>query len=399
MTQRGHIAPTASGTRSSDLSHLRTLARQINVIVIDDSAFMRKALSSMLESDPDIKVVGVARDGKEGLEKIARLRPDVVTLDVEMPGMDGLSALRVIMREHPLPVLMVSSLTTEGAQATMDALDLGAVDFISKEMSFVSVGILQIRDELVSKIREIATSRYIRLRFETLRQRQQPLAVAAARPAAAPVGAPASGLSAVAVGISTGGPLALLEMIPRLPAEFPLPIVVVQHMPPHFTNTMSQRLNSVSAVAVKEAATGDRLAAGSVYVAPGGRHMTFERDRDELVVVVSEEPRTTLYRPSADVMMLSLAAVAPRPLVGLIMTGMGKDGLNGLRSIKHRGGVVLAQDEASCVVYGMPRAAVDDGIADAVLALDEIPSALVGLAQRARRPAPVIANATHDHSA
>lgn len=393
MTERGHIAPTAPGSRASDLSHLRTLARPINVIVIDDSAFMRKALSSMLESDPDIKVVGVARDGKEGLEKIARLRPDVVTLDVEMPGMDGLSALRVIMREHPLPVLMVSSLTTEGAQATMDALDLGAVDFISKEMSFVSVGILQIRDELVSKVREIATSRYIRLRFETLRQRQQPLA-AAVRPAIAPVGAPASGLSAVAVGISTGGPLALLEMIPRLPAEFPLPIVVVQHMPPHFTNTMSQRLNAVSAVAVKEAESGDRLAAGSVYVAPGGRHMTFERDRDDLVVVVSEEPRTTLYRPSADVMMLSLASVAPRPLVGLIMTGMGKDGLNGLRSIKHRGGVVIAQDEASCVVYGMPRAAVDDGIADAILALDQIPSALMGLAQRALRSATALANVT-----
>lgn len=393
MTDRGHIAPTAPGSRASDLSHLRTLARPINVIVIDDSAFMRKALSSMLESDPDIKVVGVARDGKEGLEKIARLRPDVVTLDVEMPGMDGLSALRVIMREHPLPVLMVSSLTTEGAQATMDALDLGAVDFISKEMSFVSVGILQIRDELVSKVREIATSRYIRLRFETLRQRQQPLA-AAVRPAIAPVGAPASGLSAVAVGISTGGPLALLEMIPRLPAEFPLPIVVVQHMPPHFTNTMSQRLNAVSAVAVKEAESGDRLAAGSVYVAPGGRHMTFERDRDDLVVVVSEEPRTTLYRPSADVMMLSLASVSPRPLVGLIMTGMGKDGLNGLRSIKHRGGVVIAQDEASCVVYGMPRAAVDDGIADAILALDQIPSALMGLAQRALRSATALANVT-----
>ncbi|MCU0452433.1 MAG: chemotaxis response regulator protein-glutamate methylesterase [Bacteroidetes bacterium] len=359
---------------------------------------MRKALSSMLDSDPEIRVVGVARDGQEGLEKICRLRPDVVTLDVEMPGMDGLSALRVIMRDHPVPVLMVSSLTTEGAQATMEALDLGAVDFISKEMSFVSVGILQIRNELIAKVREIATSRYIRLRFETLRQRQQPVKTAPARRAPLPVSIPSSGLSAVAVGVSTGGPLALLQMIPQLPASFPLPMVVVQHMPPHFTQTMSQRLNSVSAVAVKEAATGDRLSAGSVYVAPGGRHLTFERDRDDIVVVVSDEPRTTLYRPSADVMMLSLAAVAPRPVVGLIMTGMGKDGLNGLRSIKHRGGIILAQDEASCVVYGMPRAAVDDGLADAVLSLDEIPSALVGVAQRAARPALMHQQTTHDHT-
>jgi two-component system chemotaxis response regulator CheB len=182
-------------------------------------------------------------------------------------------------------------------------------------------------------------------------------------------------------------------MIPQLPADFPLPMVIVQHMPPHFTNTMSQRLNSVSAVAVKEAAAGDRLEPGCVYVAPGGRHMTFQRDRDDLVIVVSEEPRTTLYRPSADVMMLSLAAVAPRPVVGLIMTGMGKDGLNGLRSIKHHGGVVLAQDEASCVVYGMPRAAVDDGITDAVLSLEEIPSALVGLS---RRQIPAHQKMTHD---
>ncbi len=383
--QRGHIAPVGPGT-----------SRPISVIVIDDSAFMRKALSSMLESDPDIKVVAVARDGQEGLDKIDRLRPDVVTLDVEMPGMDGLSALRVIMREHPVPVLMVSSLTTEGAQATMEALDLGAVDFISKEMSFVSVGILQIRDELVAKVREIATSRYVRLRFETMRQRKKPAVAALARPSIAPVGVPASGLSAVAVGISTGGPLALLEMIPRLPADFPLPVVVVQHMPPHFTQTMSQRLNSVSAVTVKEAATGDRLASGCVYVAPGGRHLTFARDREEMTVVVTDEPRTTLYKPSADVMMLSLAAVAPRPVVGLIMTGMGKDGLNGLRSIKNRGGLVIAQDESSCVVYGMPRAAVDDGIADAILSLDEIPSALVGIGQRMRRPATVPSNLTHD---
>lgn len=384
MTPRGHIAPEVP------IGH-----RPITVVVIDDSAFMRKALSSMLESDPDIKVVAVARDGREAIEKIARHRPDVVTLDIEMPGMDGIAALRIIMEQHPVPVLMVSSLTTEGAQATMDALDLGAVDFISKEQSFVSVGILQIRDDLVAKVREIATSRYIRLRFETMRQRRQPVVAAPARSTPTPVGLPASGLSAVAVGISTGGPLALLQMIPRLPADFALPIVVVQHMPPHFTKTMSQRLNSVSAIAVKEAATGDRLEAGSVLVAPGGKHITFDRHHDDLTVVISDEPSTTIYRPSADVMMLSLSTLAPRPVLGLIMTGMGKDGLNGLRSIKHRGGIVLAQDEASCVVYGMPRAAVDDGIADAVLSLDEIPSALIGIAQRHRRPSTLHQDQTH----
>lgn len=357
--------------------------RPISVVVIDDSAFMRKALTTMLESDPSIRVVGVARDGAEGIEKIVRLTPDVVTLDVEMPQMDGLEALKVIMRDHPVPVLMVSSLTTEGAQATLEALDLGAVDFISKEQSFVSVGILRIRDELVAKVKEIARSRYIRLRFETMRHKRTPIVPAPPTfVATSHVAIPRTGLSAVAVGISTGGPLALLQMIPRLPADFPLPMVVVQHMPPHFTHTMSQRLNSVSAVAVKEAATGDPLEPGTVLVAPGGKHLVFTKDRGILRALVTEEPHTTLYRPSADIMMLSLVKEATQPPLGLIMTGMGKDGLNGLRAIKHAGGTVLAQNEESCVVYGMPRAAVDDGIVDAVVSLDDLPGMLVGVAKK-----------------
>lgn len=359
----------------------------IRVLVVDDSAFMRKALSLMLESVPDIKVIATAHDGLDGIEKIARLRPDLVTLDVEMPGMDGLAALKVIMKETPVPVLMVSSLTTEGAEATMDALHLGAVDFVSKDLSFVSVDIVKIKEELIAKVREIAGSRYVNLRFRLLRKEHP-------SPGNVPTGAvPARNPSfryagerpeAVVLGISTGGPLALLDMIPKLPAGFPLGIAIVQHMPPHFTKTMAERLNSLSKIGVKEAEHGEALEPGKVLIAPGGKHLTFTRNGGMLRTVISDEPRNTMFRPSADVMMLSAAAAAQRPLVGVIMTGMGKDGLRGLKAIKSKGGIVLAQDEESCVVYGMPKAAVDEGIADAILSLSAIPDALVRIAIRTR---------------
>lgn len=356
------------------------MSMMIKVVVIDDSAFMRKSLSLMLESDPSIKVVATARDGKEGIEKIRECKPDIVTLDVEMPVMDGLAALAIIMKEMPLPVLMVSSITTDGARATIDALNLGAVDFISKELSFVSVNIVKIKDELVTKVKQIVQSRAAQFRLQRMKTNQSRVPGMSERtphPALEVKIRPRSDLQAVVIGISTGGPFALLQVIPKLPEDFPVGIAVVQHMPPKFTRSLAERLDALSRVEVREARDGDKMEPGLVLIAPGGQHLIFERKGMGVHVTTPLEPATTLYRPCADIMMNSAVNAFKGPLLGLIMTGMGKDGLEGLRSIKKKGGTIFAQDEDTCVVYGMPKAAVDEGLADAVLSLEDIPGALV----------------------
>ena len=359
----------------------------IRVIVVDDSAFMRKSLSMLLESDPGIKVVATARDGKEGIEKIREFKPDIVTMDIEMPVMTGLEALAAIMKEMPLPVLMVSSLTTEGAQATLDALALGAVDFISKELSYVSLDIVKIKDDLISKVKEIVRSRSIIFRLQRIRAVGQHIqAPAAKRPSVRPsVYAPPENreFKAVVLGISTGGPFALLETIPKLPENFPLGIAVVQHMPPRFTFSLAERLNGLSRVHVKEAADGDPLEPGVVYIAPGGRHMTFTRSARAVRIRISDEPKNVLYHPSADIMMTSAAETIDSPLLGVIMTGMGKDGLEGLKLIRKKRGYVIAQDQESCVVYGMPKAAIDEGVANMVVPLDSMADTIVKVVQGA----------------
>lgn len=354
------------------------MGRPINVLVVDDSAFMRKSLSMMLESDPNIKVIATARDGKEGVEKIREFHPDLVTMDIEMPVMDGLTALGIIMKEMPLPVLMVSSLTTEGAQATLDALALGAVDFIPKELSYVSLDIIKIKQELVTKVREIVQSRSLSFRLQRIRSSTSHLTSPSAPSIIKrPVGKiEKRDYRAVVLGISTGGPMALLQIIPKIPGNFPLGIAIVQHMPPHFTQSMAARLDGLSALHVKEAEDGNIVAPGLVVVAPGGQHMVFDRAVGLLRVKIVDEPKDVLYHPSADVMMKSAAEAMNAPLIGLIMTGMGKDGLEGLKLIKKKNGYVVAQDEESCVVYGMPKAAVDEDVADTVVPLTDIPKVL-----------------------
>jgi len=351
----------------------------INVVIVDDSAFMRKSLSMMLESDPQIKVVATARNGKEGIEKIRQYRPDLVTMDIEMPEMDGLTALGIIMKEMPLPVLMVSSLTNEGAQSTLDALNLGAVDFIPKDLSSVSLDIVKIKEDLIAKVKHIAQSRALQFRLQRIRSGGRTRAAAPLAPVqrAGSVPSGRKDLRAVVIGISTGGPFALLQTIPKLPKDFPLGIAIVQHMPPRFTKSMAERLNGLSKVEVKEAEAGDILRPGLVLIAPGGMHMTFEANGNSAAAVISPEPSTTLHRPCADVMILSAADVFKGPLLGVIMTGMGKDGLQGLKRIKMLGGFVVAQNEETCVVYGMPKAAVDEGVADVAVALEDIPKTLV----------------------
>jgi two-component system, chemotaxis family, protein-glutamate methylesterase/glutaminase len=355
----------------------------IKAVVVDDSAFMRKSISMMLESDPDIKVVATARNGREGIEKIKEFAPDIVTMDVEMPEMDGLTALGILMKENPVPVLMVSSLTTDGASTTLEALNLGAVDFIPKDLSYVSVDIVKIREELIAKVKEITRSRGLQFRLRRIKSasqkpdQRQPRAPSQSfvKSAARPQG----GYRGIVLGISTGGPFALLQTIPKLPANLPLGIAIVQHMPAGFTRSMADRLNSLSEVEVKEAESGETLRAGTVLIAPGGKQMTLVKAGRALEVRVSDEPRNTLYRPCADVMFTSAAEQCDGALLGVIMTGMGKDGLEGLKLIKRRGGYVIAQDEDSCVVYGMPRAAVEEGLADAVVPLDDIASTIVGV--------------------
>lgn len=353
------------------------MLNKINVVVVDDSAFMRKSIALMLESDPHIKVVATARDGREGIEMIKKFRPHVVTLDIEMPGMDGISALKHIMKEMPLPVIMFSSLTTEGADATVEALRLGAVDFIPKDMSYVNVNITSKRNELIEKVKNIGQSATLKLRFS--RMLRMSVSVKSELKKALPAETriikkpPQHDFQGVVLGISTGGPFALLNIIPKLPHDFPLGIAVVQHMPPRFTRSLADRINSISKVTVREAEDGDVVAAGTVLIAPGGKQMTFKKNSGDTIVKISDEPGGTLYKPSADVMISSAVETFNAPLVGVIMTGMGKDGLEGLRSLKRKGGYVIAQNEETCVVYGMPKAAVDDGIADAIVPLDEIP--------------------------
>jgi two-component system chemotaxis response regulator CheB len=347
----------------------------IKVIIIDDSAFMRKSLTLMLESDKEIQVIATARDGNDGIDKIGKLKPDIVTLDIEMPGMDGLTALKIIMEQMPVPVLMVSSLTTEGAYSTMQALELGAVDFISKDLASISTNIRNIKDELIDKIKQIVHSRLIQTRFRMRRLAQSSYARKSQNKPETKIvtfESVVSDFQAVVVGISTGGPEVLHKLIPRIPKQFPIGMAIVQHMPPHFTKSLAERLNNLSKVYVKEAEHGEIFEPGKVLIAPGGKQMTFCNDGPYVRTEISDEPLNELYRPSADIMMKSASATFRGPLLGLIMTGMGKDGVEGLKCIKSKGGYVIAQDEESCIVYGMPQAALEEGVVDSMVSPEKI---------------------------
>ncbi len=336
----------------------------IRVLVVDDSAFMRKALTKMLEGDPQIEVVGIARDGIEALEKVAELDPDLVTLDVEMPKMDGLEALGRIMAERPRPVLMVSSLTDEGAEVTLQALDAGALDFIPKGSSGNLLGVMQIEASLRDKVKVLA------------RRRVRP---AEPRPAPARPEQSMARLGParyVAIGASTGGPPALQKFFSSLPADFPAPVVVVQHMPKAFTGPFARRLSGVGPLEVKEAETGDRLERGHAFVAPGGSHLVLRNQGGGIVLQVTDRPPDTLHKPSVDVTFRSFAEVIGRPTLAVVLTGMGSDGLEGVRALKGTGCSAIAQEARSCVVYGMPRAVVEAGLADAVLPVESVAGAV-----------------------
>lgn len=361
------------------------IQKEIKVLVVDDSAFMRKALSMMLESDPAIKVIGTARDGEEGVEMARRLKPDLVTMDIEMPRMDGLAALREIMKTDPIPVMMVSSLTTDGASATLDALEMGAVDFIPKQLSYVSLDIVKIKEDLLAKIKDIARRKGIlmaqarRANFARLSDTRAPAgATRPSRRTADPL-APLRSLrkrnhavGIIAVGSSTGGPPALQAVIPRLPHNLPVGVVIAQHMPATFTQSMAERLNTLSKVSVKEAADGDSIEPGTVLIAPGGRQMTVKRSSRGAYAVISDQPADALYRPCVDVLMNSVADSYGGATMGVILTGMGNNGVIGLQAVRAKGGVIIAQNEETCIVYGMPRAAIEAGITDHIVSIDSV---------------------------
>ena len=337
----------------------------VRVLVVDDSAFMRFAISQQLNEDPDLLVVGAASDGREALRLIPALQPDVVTLDVEMPRLDGLSTLREMMKTCPRPVIMFSSLTQAGAAETIQALMLGAVDFIPKPGNR-----LDIRAAMAEMSAKIKTAARARVKPSVAR-----VLVTTTHPTLPekPVRPYTKTTPPILIGASTGGPGALNEIVPALPANLPSPVVIVQHMPAGFTRSLAERLNSISSLKVKEAEPGDVLLAGQVLLAPGGFHMTFdEHERVEL----NQKPAVHGVRPAVDVTLNSLIQRFGKNLLAVILTGMGSDGSHGAALLHSAGGRVIAEHESTCVVWGMPRSVVEAGAADVILPRPQIARAI-----------------------
>ena len=344
---------------------------KIRVLVVDDSVVLRRLLSDELNGDPDIEVVGIAANGRIALQRIPQVNPDLVILDVEMPEMDGLETLAAIRKTYgKLPVVMFSALTERGAHATLEALSLGASDYFTKPTSDAGVdaSLKVVREQLIPKIKALASAH---------RRKATPVS-----PSRAGSIFKASPVHAVAIGCSTGGPNALAEVLPRLSASFPVPILIVQHMPPMFTRLLADRLTAQSSLKVHEAATGMVVQPGNAYVAPGDYHMTVVRSGDQVRIVTQQDPPENSCRPAADVMLRSVATAYGAGSLAVILTGMGQDGLRGCESIRLAGGQVIAQDEASSVVWGMPGYVVKAGLATQELPLDQIGAKIQQLALR-----------------
>ena len=346
------------------------MKNKIRVLVVDDSALMRKMLSDILSRDDLIEVVGTARDGLDAMEKIRKLEPDVVTMDIEMPKMDGLTALQHIMNERPMPVIIVSAMDKRQADVTMKALDYGAVDFISKTSGTLSLDIDKIGDDFISKVKMASTARMPKPRTkkhtngfylsEEPAVLQQPTSARARK-------------KLVIIGASTGGPKAIPEVLSRLPRNIPAPVLVVQHMPEGFTKSFADRLNWYTSLEVAEAAPGDIISPGKVLVAPGNYHMEIGGK----TIKTTQDEKVNNVRPSVDVLMKSAAKSHGAGCIGVLLTGMGGDGAEGLKAIKAAGGKTIAQDEETCVVFGMPKIAMDMGVVDVMRPLDDIAKAII----------------------
>ncbi|MCD6507808.1 chemotaxis response regulator protein-glutamate methylesterase [Candidatus Poribacteria bacterium] len=351
---------------------------KVRVLVVDDSPFMRAAIKRMLESDPEIEVIDTAGDGLEAIEKVKRLKPDLVTLDIQMPRMDGLTALRRIMSEHPLPIIMLSSMTEDGARVTLEAMEMGAVDYLPKNIRQSSLDIIKVRKELLEKVKLIAKT--------WRRKGHEPKRTASLKSRRSPSIRPHHRVDVLVIGVSTGGPKALQHILPKLPGDFPVGILIVQHMPPQFTKLLAERLNQMSRIEVVEGRNGEEVRAGKAIIAPGGRHMKvinpFDDERPRIRVI--ESVKGTVYTPSVDLLMESAAQVYGDKVLALILTGMGNDGLKGMKAVKEKGGVTLAQDESSSVIFGMPKACIEAGVVDEILTLNEIPYRLIEIVENGR---------------
>jgi two-component system chemotaxis response regulator CheB len=352
----------------------------VKVLVVDDSGFFRRRVTDMLKDDPRLEVVGTAVDGQDAINKVKELKPNVITMDIEMPVMDGITAVRRIMATQPTPILMFSSLTHEGAKSTFEALEAGAIDYLPKNF-----------DELSNNREEVA--RILRTRVWTIGIKKVPsrtrpaTAPAAAAPATASHPAPVAGnrpsairkgqYRVVAIGTSTGGPVALQEVLTRIPANFSAPIVVVQHMPGSFTGAFAKRLDQLCKIKVKEAVDGDVLQPGVALLAPGGKQMLIESRGDTLRVRIQESEPGQNYKPCVDVTFSSIAKVAPGKTLAIVLTGMGADGRDGAKLLKQGGSTIWAQDEATSVIYGMPMAIAQAGIADRILPLQDVATQMI----------------------
>jgi two-component system, chemotaxis family, protein-glutamate methylesterase/glutaminase len=368
------VSPAASPQSWTALRGTRAAQGKIRVLVVDDSVVIRHLVLHALREEPDIEVVGAEPNGAAALARIPEVQPDVVTLDIEMPVMDGLTALRQIRKLHPrLRTIMFSTLTTRGASSTFEALSLGADDYVAKASNSGSLdqSLASLRGELVPKIRQF---------FVPPPVASPPLpkpGAPAPRPPALRRIAP---FRVLGVGVSTGGPQALGELIPKLPASLRLPVLIVQHMPPTFTRLLAERLDSLSALHVVEAADGMEIRPGTVYVAPGNYHLRVRRSGSSLFTKLDQEPQENSCRPSVDVLFRSLGENFGKDVLSIVLTGMGWDGLHGTQAVKTAGGYSLVQDKASSVVWGMPGAVAEAGLADGVLPLSAIGPEIVRLA-------------------
>lgn len=338
----------------------------VRVLVIDDSAYVRKAVSSMLARSPFIEVVGTARDGAEGLELAAELRPDVITCDLNMPVMDGVAFVREQMARHPIPVIIVSIAAESGEQA-LAALDAGAVDFVQKPTALATEKLMDIAEEMVSKVKMAA---HARARALPVDPPSRPVQVM-------PASKPRHGVQIVVLGISTGGPQGLKVVLPQFPKECPVPVAMVLHMPVGYTKAYAEKLGELCQLRVIEASDGDEIVPGTAYLAPAGRHLTLSRAPAGVFAELSLRPLDTPHRPSVDVLFQSAAEVYGSGVLGVIMTGMGSDGREGAAWIKAKGGRILAEAEETCVVYGMPRSVIEAGLADAIVPMDRMATAIM----------------------
>lgn len=345
----------------------------IKVMIVDDSPFMRKILMDILQGDEGIIVVGEAKNGKEALEKIPIYKPDLITLDIEMPIMDGIATLKHIVKKYKLPVVMISSLTMEGATLTLQALEEGAVDFIPKPKNIFSLSGETIRYDIINKVKAAAKSK-------TIVRHKQVRTIETIKKADQTINFSKKDYDyIIAIGTSTGGPRALKNVLPLIPANINGTIVVVQHMPPNFTKSLANRLNSLSNIVVKEGEEGDVLQRGHCYIAPGDYHMTVKGKNGKYEIELNKEPAIKGLRPAADLLMESVAKLKNLKKIGVIMTGMGSDGSKGIIDIKKSNGYTIAQDEDTSVVFGMPKSAIDTKYVDKIIPLDNIAHEIVSV--------------------